>query len=114
MDFWTRLDILLESHEIVIDRPRGSHHPRYPAIQYPFDYGYLKGTAADDGHEIDICRGALGENRLVGIICTVDTLKKDAEIKLLYDCTETEIAIINTFFNTGDYMSAIVIRRNSG
>ncbi len=111
MDFWTRLDSLLESHEIIIDRPRGSRHPRYPAIQYPFDYGYLKGTSAADGHEIDICRGALGRNLLVGIICTVDSLKNDAEIKLLIDCSKAEINLINTFFNTGEYMSGIVIRR---
>jgi inorganic pyrophosphatase len=114
LDFWTRLDILLESHEIIIDRPTGSHHPRYPAIVYPFDYGYLKDTASADGCEIDICRGTLGQNRLVGIICTVDSLKKDAEIKLLCDCTEAEIALIDTFFNAGEYMSGVVIRRNSG
>jgi len=29
---------VLES-EIVIDRPKGSHHPRYPEIVYPVDYG---------------------------------------------------------------------------
>jgi inorganic pyrophosphatase len=111
MDFWTRLDSLLKSHEIVIDRPRGSHHPRYPAIKYPFDYGYLKGASAADGHEIDICRGTLDENRLVGIVCTVDSLKKDAEIKLLIGCNEAEIALIEAFFNTGEYISGIVIRR---
>jgi inorganic pyrophosphatase len=113
MEFWKRLDKLIESHEIVIDRPRGSLHPQYPAIKYPFDYGYLKGTSAADGNELDVCRGALGENRLVGIICTVDSLKKDAEVKLLIDCTEADIAVIDRFFNTGEYMSGIVIKRKS-
>jgi inorganic pyrophosphatase len=112
MDFWNRLDKLIESHEIVIDRPRGSFHPEYPSIKYPFDYGYLKGTSAVDGNEMDVCRGTLGENRLAGLICTVDSLKNDAEVKLLIDCSEADIAIIDKFFNTGEYMSGIIIKRS--
>jgi inorganic pyrophosphatase len=113
MDFWTRLDQILESHEIIIDRPKGSRHPKNPEIVYPFDYGYSKGTSTKDGNEIDVCRGTLAENRLVGIICTVDTLKEDTEVKLLVGCTEAEIGLVDRFFNGGEFMSGIVIRRDS-
>jgi inorganic pyrophosphatase len=112
MNFWTRLDELIGSHEIVIDRPKGSIHPQYPAFKYPFDYGYLRGTSAGDGNEIDVCRGSLDDNRLVGIICSADSLKKDTEVKLLIDCTEAEIAVIDRFYNTNKYMSGIIIRRD--
>ena len=37
--FWERLDALLAQSRIVIDRPRGSHHPRFPQIVYEIDYG---------------------------------------------------------------------------
>ena len=40
--------------EIVVDRPRGSHHPDFPEFVYELDYGYLKGTTSADG-EGDRC-----------------------------------------------------------
>ena len=109
-DFWSRLSALADSTSIVIDRPRGSRHPRFPGLIYPFDYGYLKNTSAMDGNEIDVFRGSLAEERLVGIACTVDTLKRDTEVKLLIGCTEDEIASIERFYNQNEYMSGIIIR----
>ncbi len=111
MKFWTILDHLLASHEIVIDRPKGSHHPRFPEMIYPIDYGYLKGTSSGDGNEIDIFRGSQGENRLVAVICTVDTTKKDTEMKLIIGCTDEEIAIIERFFNSKAFGAGLVIKR---
>jgi inorganic pyrophosphatase len=111
MDFWTTLDLLIASHEIIIDRPKGSAHPRYAEWIYPLDYGYLKGTSSGDGNEIDVWKGTLGENRLVAIICTVDTWKRDTEVKLLIDCTNEEIAIIDKFHSQGKYLSGLVIKR---
>ena len=39
MDFWDVLDRLVEGSEIVVDRPKGSGHPRYPGFTYGLDYG---------------------------------------------------------------------------
>jgi inorganic pyrophosphatase len=109
-DLWTRLDGLIASNTVVIDRPRGSRHPRYPEIVYPLDYGYLKGTSGGDGNEIDVWRGSMLGNKLTGIVCTVDIMKGDAGIKLLIGCTNNDIDTASRFLNN-DYMSAIVIRR---
>jgi inorganic pyrophosphatase len=111
-EFWTKLDRMLAAHDVVIDRPTSSHHPQYPEIIYPFDYGYLKDTSSGDGSKIDVCRGTLGKNLLVAVICTVDTLKQDAEVKLLVDCTGEEIAMVDRFYNSSEYMSGIILRRN--
>jgi inorganic pyrophosphatase len=113
MSYWAKIDQIISSHEIVIDRPKGSTHPQHPGIVYPFDYGYLKDTSGGDGNEIDVCRGTLGETRLVAVICTVDIRKQDAEIKLLIDCTENEINTVDRFFNSHNFMSGIVIRRTT-
>ena len=78
--FWTNLDLLLQSTELVIDRPRGSSHPRYPSLVYPLDYGYLKETSGGDGNELDIWRGTCTEAKLVAFVCTVDHLKNDVEV----------------------------------
>ena len=47
-DFWRALDELVSNSEIVIDRPKGSAHPRFPDFIYRVDYGYLKNTASMD------------------------------------------------------------------
>ncbi|HVO42444.1 MAG TPA: hypothetical protein VMT34_07465, partial [Aggregatilineales bacterium] len=86
-DFWMFLEHLIVTNTLVIDRPRGTPHPRYPDHIYPLDYGYLTDTASADGQGIDVWRGS-GEPTLVGVICTVDLSKRDAEIKLLVGCTE--------------------------
>ena len=90
---------LLVTNAIIIDRPRGSSHPRYPEIVYPLDYGYLDNTTASDGDGIDVWLGSLhqADKTLTGILCTFDTLKRDAEIKLLIGCNEEEIQIIRDF-----------------
>lgn len=36
---------------------------------------------------------------LTGILCTFDTLKRDAEIKLLIACSEEDIRVIRDFHN---------------
>ena len=110
--FWTRLDELIESSEIVLDRPKGSRHPTYTNIVFPLDYGYLEGTTTVDGNGIDIWSGTAEHRRLTAIACTVDVHKRDAEIKLLIGCTDEEIKIIEEFHN-GPYQSAIIIRRKA-
>jgi inorganic pyrophosphatase len=111
-NFWSRLDELIKSSEIVIDRPSGTRHSRYPDLIFPLDYGYLKGTTGGDGDGIDVWKGTAGHHKLTAIACTVDMKKKDAEIKLIIGCTDEEIAIIEKFLN-GFYMSAIIIRRET-
>jgi inorganic pyrophosphatase len=110
-NFWAYLDALLQSAELVVDRPKNSAHPRYPSVVYPLDYGYLKGTISGDGGGLDFWRGSLSEGALDGVVCTVDLLKKDVEVKLLLGCTEEEKTIICNFHNDSSSMAAILIRR---
>lgn len=37
-----------------IDRPIGSHHPKYPDMTYPLNYGYVDDILAEDGEQQDI------------------------------------------------------------
>lgn len=110
-DFWKAIDTLVSSGTIVIDRPKGSTHPRYPAIQYALDYGYLENTASMDGEGIDLWRGSLPEPRVNAIICTVDLMKRDSEIKLLVGCTEDEMQTVLRFHNSTDHMKGLLIPR---
>ena len=110
LDFWQRLDHLLRAGKVVIDRPAGSRHPRYRDIVYPLDYGHLEGVLGGDGNPIDVWVGACDDRDLVGIVCSVDTMKRHGEYKLLLGCTETEAARIQAF-DTNEYMSCVVLHR---
>jgi len=109
-DFWNALDELVSNSEIVIDRPRGSAHPRFPNFIYKVDYGYLKDTASMDGAGIDVWVGS-GEKKIDAIMCIVDLMKKDSEIKILVGCTEEEKLEVYKTHNETQYMKGVLIRR---
>ncbi len=108
--FWTTLDGLVASSTARVDRPRGSTHPRYPDLIYPLDYGYLEGTLSPDGGGIDIWVGSLADKRVTAIVCTVDTVKRDSEMKILIGCTPQEARIIHAFHND-DAQAAVLVER---
>lgn len=109
-DFWKALDTLVCGSELVIDRPKGTAHPKYPDFIYPVDYGYLKNTASMDGGGIDVWVGS-GKKIVDGVLCTVDLQKRDSEIKILLGCTEEEKASIYRMHNHTESMKGILIRR---
>ena len=111
--FWRAAECLAEESELVIDRPKGSAHPRYPNLRYPLDYGYLRGTASMDGGGIDVWLGSDPSRRLTGLFCTVDLLKRDSEIKLCLGCTEEELHLALQQLNSGS-MRALLLRRPDG
>ncbi len=110
VEFWKALDELVNNSEIVIDRPKGSTHPKYPNFIYHVDYGYLKDTSSMDGAGIDVWVGS-DEKKIDAIMCTVDLFKKDSEIKILIGCTEDEKALIYETHNETPFMKGVLIRR---
>ena len=109
-DFWRALDSLVDNSEIVIDRPKGTAHPKYPDFIYKVDFGYLKNTSSMDGAGIDVWIGS-GEKKIDAIMCIVDLMKRDSEIKILIGCTEEEKQIVYQTHNETEYMKGILIRR---
>ena len=110
-EFWQAIDTLVATGKIIIDRAKGSTHPRFSNIIYPLDYGYIENTTSIDGDGIDVWRGSLPEDKVNAIICTVDLMKKDSEIKLLIGCAEEEIQTVYKFHNNSEFMKGILIRR---
>lgn len=110
-DFWSALETLVKDSELIIDRPKGTAHPKYPDFIYPVDYGYLKNTASMDGGGIDVWVGTAAGRNVDAIICTVDLRKRDSEIKILLGCTEKEKASIYQMHNHTESMKGILIER---
>ncbi len=110
--FWGYVDELIAKSEIVVDRPKDTPHPDFDNMMYPLDYGYLAGTTSSDGAGIDIWLGASGNRDVQGVICTVDLLKHDSEIKILLGCTEAEMRTIAQFINNGKHIGGLLIRRD--
>ena len=108
--FWIYLDRIIDSHELVVDRKKGSRHPLYPDMIYPLDYGYLKKTRSMDGGGIDVWIGSQNRTTVNGIFCTVDIKKEDSEIKIVIGCNSDEIKQINEFHNDS-FQAAIWIEK---
>ena len=109
-DFCEALDFLVKTSEIVIDRPKGTIHPKYPNFKYKVDYGYLKNTSSMDGAGIDVWVGS-GKKQIDAVMCIVDLMKRDSEIKILIGCTEEEKELVYQTHNETEYMKGIMIRR---
>ncbi len=110
-EFWNALDILVRQSEIIIDRPKGTVHPRYPEFLYEVDYGYLKDTSSMDGSGIDVWRGTDINQIIDAVMCIIDLTKRDSEIKILIGCTEDEKKTIYRIHNNSPYMKGVLIRR---
>lgn len=90
-DFFALLDQLVGSSTLIVDRRRGKPHPRISDAIYPLDYGHLGNTTSGDGAEIDVFIGSASGRGVVGALLTADLGKRDAEIKVLLDCTGDEV-----------------------
>ena len=110
-EFFRAADRLLAENEVVIDRPKGSRHPRYPDFIYKLDYGYLKGTMSMDQGGIDIWLGSGDRGTVCAVMCIIDLMKKDSEIKLLAGCTEEEMETVYETHNEKPFMKGILIKR---
>jgi inorganic pyrophosphatase len=109
--FWEFINKLVARSHIVIDRPKGTAHPRFPSVIYPVDYGHLGETTSMDGYGIDVWKGTNSpELPTDGVLWVADLLKRDSEIKILLGCTEDEIQTILSFTNRG-MMRGLLIRR---
>ncbi len=111
-EFWELLDKLCAENSIIIDRPKGSAHPRYPDYIYSYDYGYIDGTRSPDGGGIDVWIGSKKQNDVCGIISCVDYVKRDSEIKVLIACTVEDMQLILKDVNRHDGMKGILFIRN--
>ena len=109
-NFWKALDELVNNSEIIIDRPKGTAHPKYPDFIYRLDYGSLSNTSSMDGAGIDVWGGS-GDKKIDAIMCIVDLMKRDSEIKILIGCTEEEKEIVYETHNETEFMKGVLIRR---
>lgn len=101
----------MNSSRIVIDRRRGSAHPHWPELIYPLDYGFLEGTVSADGDCIDVWIGSSPSREVVGIVCTADVGKRDAELKVLFSCSTGEIEVVKHFLNQTLGLPWVILER---
>jgi inorganic pyrophosphatase len=96
---WAGWERLLRGRGVVIDRPRGSAHPRYPDMIYPLDYGYIPNTTGGDGAEVDVFVGAADNSGPRATLETAGAVKGDRELKLLWNVTGQEIVLALHFLS---------------
>ena len=109
--FWNYLDKIVLENQIIIDRKKGTKHPKYENMVYVVDYGYIKNTKSMDNGGIDIFVGSNPNKNIDAMFCVIDIVKNDSEIKILLGCTEKEKMEIYDFLNNSVYMKAILVER---
>ena len=109
--FWNAIDRIVSESKIIIDRPKGSVHPKFSDFIYRVDYSYLDNTSSMDGNGIDVWVETDERRQVDAIMCIVDLMKRNSEIKILIGCTENEKEFIYQTHNETDYMKGILIRR---
>ncbi len=109
--FWQKVDTLVLSSSMKIDRPKGTSHYKYSNLVYPVDYGYLSDSMATESSLIDIYWGESRSNDVNGIVISADILKKDCVVKLLVGCTDQEMLDVLEFLNQTDFQKAILVKR---
>ena len=112
-EFWEYLEKIVNENEVIIDRPKGTRHPKYENVLYVVDYGCIKNIQSMDRTGIDVFIGSETNKNIDAIICTIDLLKKDSEIKVLIGCNEIEKMEIYNFLNNSDFLKAILVKRNN-
>jgi len=75
------------------------------------DYGYLEGTTSMDGGGIDVWQGSAAHPGVDAVICNLDLLKRDSEIKILIGCTQEEKQMVYEFHNQSEFMKGLFIPR---
>jgi inorganic pyrophosphatase len=110
--FWEHLDRLVAESRIIVDNPRGTHDGGLDTVVFPVDYGYLEGTSSMDGEGIDVFVGSDSRDIVDSIVCTIDLVKRDSEIKVLIGCTEEEKQAILRLYESFSPMRPLLVRRD--
>ena len=100
---------------VQIDRPKGSLHPRLNFL-YETNYGFIPGTLAGDGHEIDayVLNQDEALSNFEGKCIAVVVRKDDEEHKLIVadsDLTRDQI-VAETKFVEGYYDTEIILAQD--
>ena len=64
-----------------------------------------------DGGGIDVWVGTDRKRQVDAILCVIDLMKRDSEIKVFIGCTQAEKEAIYETQNQTAYMKALLIRR---
>jgi inorganic pyrophosphatase len=81
-------------------------------VVFPVDYGYLEGTFSMDGEGIDVFVGSDSGDMVDSILCTIDLVKRDSEIKVLLGCTEEDKQAILRLYESFSSMRSLLVRRD--
>ena len=70
---------------VTVERPLGSYHPEHKNLYYPINYGYIKGTLALDGEELDAYILGINEplEKFIGKVIAIIHRLNDVEDKLV-------------------------------
>ncbi len=101
--------------EMVIDRPLGSRHPKYPDEIYEINAGYIPGIIAPDGKELDAYHLSSSEplDKVSGVVIAIIHRLEDDDDKLVVVSkgkTLTDVEIEEKVHFQEKYFKHIIVR----
>jgi inorganic pyrophosphatase len=109
--FWQKMDTIALSSKIQIVRPKDTSHPDFANLVYPVDYGCFMDMSTTESDAIHVYRGTKKPAMVQAVAVSVDILKRDMDVKVLYGCTEDEELEILRFLNQTDYQKCFLVHR---
>jgi inorganic pyrophosphatase len=109
--FWITLEQFVVSSELVVDRPKGSAHSRFPEIIYPLDCGFLTETNGGGNEGVDVWIGTQKNWQITGVAYTADPFTGDAVLKILLGCSSADFATLEHFFQVVAELPASIVPR---
>lgn len=108
--FWQKVDTLYSFGDFKLKYKKGTKHDRYPSLEYPFDYGYIKTLDIDDEISMEVFKGNHSK-RVEAVVLCVDILMKRFEVKALVGLNENDQNEVLRFLNQTEFQKTIVVRR---
>ena len=99
---------------VVMDRPLGSKHPKYGFV-YEVNYGFIEGTKAPDGEELDAYLLGVIEPKeiFVGVCIAIAHRKDNDDDKLIIvpvGISLTDEEILSAIYFQEQYFDTIIVR----
>lgn len=108
--FWQKVDTLYSSGDLRITNKKGTKHKKYPVLNYPCDFGYVKTIDSDTETPMEVFKSNNGK-KVDAIVLCADILNKKFEVKALVGLNEDEEEAVLHFLNCTDYQKSVIIKR---
>ncbi len=111
--FWQKVETLLLSGNLKMEKKKGDVHSTFGNLIYPTDYGHLVDAKGAGEYGVSVYVGTGNHMEISALVVAVDILTKELDVKMLVGCNDDEIEDVLRFLNQTDYQKTVLIRKGN-